>query len=228
MRLNGWTMESGQIKLLHIYGRMLLEGNRLKNLTSITEEREVWRKHFLDSLLLFFAVEVSPGAQVVDVGSGAGLPGIVLKIYRQDLQVTLVEASRKKAEFAKRVIGILGLKGIVSLWARAEDLGRRSDFREKFEVAVSRGVAAMSVLLEYCLPLVKVGGKVVAYKGPRADEEVKEAGRALQILGGEIETVWSGRLPEGGEERRLVVIRKVAPTDTKWPRRPGVPEKRPL
>jgi 16S rRNA (guanine527-N7)-methyltransferase len=224
----GWKMDPEQVELLYRYGQRLLETNKEINLTSVVEEREVWRKHFLDSLLLFFALEVPPGARVVDVGSGGGLPGIVLKIYRRDLEVTLVESSRKKTDFLTRVIVDLGLEGLNCVWARAEELGRRDNFREGFDIAVSRGVAALTVLLEYCLPLLKVGGRMVAYKGLRAEEELDQARQALRLLGGQVERIWSGRLPGKGEERRLVVVRKVVPTGPAWPRRPGMPEKRPL
>lgn len=225
---HGWKINPDQVELLYRYGQRLLETNKEINLTSVVEEREVWRKHFLDSLFLFFALEVPPGAQVVDVGTGGGLPGIVLKIYRRDLEVTLVESARKKTVFLTKVIRDLGLEGINCLWARAEELGRRDNFRESFDIAVSRGVAAIAVLLEYCLPLLKVGGRMVAYKGPRVEEELDQARRALRLLGGQVERIWAGRLPEKGEERRLVVIRKVVSTAPAWPRRPGIPEKRPL
>ncbi|MGI9952442.1 16S rRNA (guanine(527)-N(7))-methyltransferase RsmG [Moorellaceae bacterium AZ2] len=224
----GWKLDPRQLRLLGEYGRLLLEKNREINLTSVVEEQEVWRKHFLDSLLLFLALEVPLSTRVVDVGSGGGLPGVVLKIYRPDLEVTLVESIKKKAEFLTGVIGELGLAGIRCVWARAEELGRQGEFRESFDLATSRAVAELAVVLEYCLPLVKVGGKVVAYKGRKAEEELVRARRALEVLGAEVEKVWCSRLPAGGEERRLVVIRKRVSTDSRWPRRPGVPEKRPL
>ncbi|GFN23103.1 16S rRNA (guanine(527)-N(7))-methyltransferase RsmG [Thermanaeromonas sp. C210] len=224
----GWKLSGRQLQLLSAYARLLLKRNRELNLTAVTEEQEVWRKHFLDSLLLFVALEVPPGARVVDVGSGGGLPGMVLKIYRPDLEVTLVEGTRKKAEFLSAAIRELGLEGIRCVWARAEVVGRQEEFRERFDLATARAVADLAVVLEYCVPLVRVGGRVVAYKGPRADEEIEGAARALAMLGAEVERVWQGRLPGGGEERRLVVVVKRAGTDPRWPRRPGIPEKRPL
>ncbi|HBT48153.1 MAG TPA: 16S rRNA (guanine(527)-N(7))-methyltransferase RsmG [Peptococcaceae bacterium] len=224
----GWKLEGRKLRLLSAFGRLLLERNRELNLTAVKEEGELWRKHFLDSLLLFAAVKVSRGARVVDVGSGGGLPGMVLKIYRPDLQVTLVEGTRKKAEFLSWAVRELGLEGIRCVWARAEEIGRHQQFREGFDLATARAVAELAVVLEFCLPLVKVGGRVVAYKGPRAEEEILRAGRALVLLGGEVERVWRGRLPWGGEERRLVVVVKRAGTDPRYPRRPGIPEKRPL
>ncbi|SMC00189.1 16S rRNA (guanine527-N7)-methyltransferase [Thermanaeromonas toyohensis ToBE] len=224
----GLPVEASQAELLYRYGRMLKEAGESLNLSAIREEKEIWRKHFLDSLLLFFALDVPKGARVVDIGTGAGLPGLVVKIYRPDLSVTLVDSKHKKLAFVQRVLGELGLQDVICKVARAEELGQKENWRASFDLALVRAVAELRVLVEYGLPLLKLGGKLVAYKGPRAEEEVEEARRALSLVGGEVEGIWRGRLPGVGEERKIVIIRKTIPTSPAWPRRAGIPSKRPL
>ncbi|MCG0277063.1 MAG: 16S rRNA (guanine(527)-N(7))-methyltransferase RsmG [Thermanaeromonas sp.] len=224
----GLTLEEERALLLYRYGKMLKEAGSRFNVTGVKEEKEIWRKHFLDSLLLFFAVEVPPGARVVDIGTGAGIPGLVIKIYRPDLEVSLVDSNRKRLGFVQGVVKELGLEDVECVVARVEELGRRKGWRECFDLALARAVAELRVLVEYGLPLLKMGGRLAAYKGPRAEEEVERAGRALDTIGGTVEKMWRGRLPDGGEERRIVVIRKVAATSSEWPRRVGIPAKRPL
>ncbi|WP_338833660.1 Ribosomal RNA small subunit methyltransferase G [Moorella humiferrea] len=217
-----------QVETIKSYIDMLLETNREMNLTAINEEGEIWRKHVIDSLLVFCAAEISSGARVIDVGSGAGIPGIILKIYRPDLNLTLLEAQRKKIIFQEEAVAKLGLKNIKCLWSRAEEAGRLEEHREKYDVAVARAVAPLNILVEYCLPLVKVGGLMIAYKGPSVDEELKAAEKAIAILGGGQPEVWRGHLPGGEEERRLIKIKKSTKTPTNYPRRAGVPARKPL
>lgn len=224
----GLPLEETKAGLLYCYGRMLKEASSIFSFTAIREEREIWRKHFLDSLLLFFALDIPEGARVIDMGTGAGLPGLVVKIYRPDLEVALVDSNHKKLAFVQRVVGELGLRDVECKAARVEELARRGNWRESFDLALARAVAELRVLVEYGLPFVKLGGKLVAYKGAQAEEEIERARRALDLVGGEVEDVWKGQLPEGGEERRIVIIRKTLPTSPQWPRRVGIPSKRPL
>lgn len=224
----GLPLEETKADLLYRYGRMLKEAGSSFNLTAIREEKEIWRKHFLDSLLLFFALEVPRGARVIDIGTGAGLPGLVVKIYRPDLAVTLVDSNHKKLAFVRRVLEELGLQKVECKVARVEELARKGNWRESFDLALARAVAELRVLVEYGLPLLRLGGKLVAYKGAQAEEEVEKARRALDLVGGEVESIWKGQLPGAGEERKIVIIRKTLPTSPQWPRRVGIPSKRPL
>ncbi|MDN5346576.1 MAG: rRNA (guanine527-N7)-methyltransferase [Clostridia bacterium] len=208
--------------------KLLREGVEL-GVTSVKERLDIWRKHILDSLLLFKVWQVPFGSRLIDVGSGGGLPGIALKIYRQDLEVTLLESQRRRVAFMEGTLRDLSLKGISCLWGRAEDMGRRPGLRESYDLVVARAVATLSVLAEYCLPFARLGGKFVAYKGPNVEEEVKLAGKAIRVLGGELAGVWQGQLPGGkGEMRSLVIVHKVNPTPAKYPRRAGLPAKRSL
>ncbi|MGI9860643.1 16S rRNA (guanine(527)-N(7))-methyltransferase RsmG [Moorella naiadis] len=224
----GINLQREQVARLEDYIRLLQGYNQKVKLTAITAEEEIWRKHVLDSLLIFLALEIPAGARVVDVGTGAGIPGLLLKIYRPDLQVFLVESQHKKITFLEEVIAKLGLRGITYRWSRAEELGRQAGYRESFDLAVARALAGMNTLVEYCLPLIRLGGSMVAYKGPGGAAELKNATRAISILGGRIEKIWRGRLPGGGEERMLITIIKENPTPALYPRRPGMPAKRPL
>jgi len=223
----GLSLSSGQVELLNRYAQLIDLYSRRFNLTRISGE-EIWRKHFLDSLLLFKALEPPLSVKVVDVGSGAGLPGVVLKIYRPDLKITLLESQRKRFLFLVQVIKELGLEGVIPLWGRAEEVGQKRGHRESYYLAVARAVAPLNVLAEYCLPLVELGGIMVAYKGPKGEEEIQEAARAVEILGGGKPEVYRDTLPRGGEERLLILVPKVKPTPPPYPRRPGIPEKRPL
>ena len=204
---------------------LLLEYNERYNLTAITEKKEIFYKHFLDSSVsesLFFE-----GANVVEVGSGAGFPSLVLKILREDLRFTLIESVGKKCEFLRAAVDNLGFTGVHILNIRAEDAGKDKRYREKFDFCVARAVARMNSLSEYCLPLVKVGGKLIAYKS--GDEaELKEAERAYQLLGGRSEQPVFYELPEGYGKRSLAIVEKVKSTPARYPRGNGQERKRPL
>jgi 16S rRNA (guanine527-N7)-methyltransferase len=208
--------------------RLLLETNKSLNLTSIVEEREVAIKHFLDSLTCFSAVSFDDGMTLMDIGAGAGFPGIPLKICRPGLLVTLVESLEKRVSFLKKAVAELCLQDVEALHARAEDIGRDSRHREKYNRVTARAVAPLGILAEYCLPVVKEGGYFIAMKGPRLEDELAAAGKAIEILGGEVEKVINLRLPLAGDERSLVLIRKKKPTPDKYPRRAGMPQKKPL
>lgn len=207
------------------YGELLLAWNEKMNLTAITEPQEVIIKHFVDSLVL---VKMIHQGRLADVGTGAGFPGIPLKIMNPELDVVLVDSLAKRLEFLNVVIQKLQLTDIVTVHSRAEDAGRDPRFREKFDCVTARAVARLPVLLELCLPLVKKGGECLLAKGPQAFEEIKEAEKALELLGGSLSGVKSFNLAEGAEHRTVVVVKKVAGTPAQYPRRAGTPEKKPL
>ncbi|GEA14457.1 MAG: rRNA (guanine527-N7)-methyltransferase [Moorella sp. (in: firmicutes)] len=217
-----------QAAAIKAYIDLLVESNQQMNLTAIVEEEEIWRKHILDSLLIFCALAIPTGARVIDVGTGAGIPGFILKIYRPDLQLTLLEAQQKKVKFLEKVVNKLELKGVECLWSRAEEVGQNKNYREKYNLAVARAVAPLNTLAEYCLPLVKVEGFMVAYKGPAGEQELKAAAGAINLLGGGATKIWQRKLPGGEEKRLLVIIKKEKVTPPAYPRRPGLPAKRPL
>ena len=208
-----------------IFAKLLSEYNQKYNLTAIRDEKEVYIKHFLDSILPenYF----TNGAKVVEIGSGGGFPSIPLKIVRNDLKFTLIESTGKKCDFLNTAVDKLGFENVEVLNIRAEDGGRSEKLREKFDFAVARAVARLNTLCEYCLPFVKVGGKFIAYKGC-AEEEIEESKNAVKILGGELETVENYFLPEDGGKRTLVIIKKVKPTPEKYPRGRGLERKKPL
>ncbi|MDE7264664.1 MAG: 16S rRNA (guanine(527)-N(7))-methyltransferase RsmG [Clostridia bacterium] len=207
------------------FERLLLEYNKKCNLTSITDEKEVFIKHFLDSVSgeSFFPQK----AEVVEIGSGGGFPSIPLKIVRDDLSFTLIESTGKKCTFLNETVEKLGLNCVQVKNIRAEDGAKDKNLREKFDVACARAVARLNVLCEYCLPYVKVGGYFIAYKG-EASEEIKEAENAVKVLGGKIEEVLSFDLPEGGGIRNIIKIKKIKPTPPGYPRGQGRERKNPL
>ncbi|MDD5382331.1 MAG: 16S rRNA (guanine(527)-N(7))-methyltransferase RsmG [Candidatus Margulisbacteria bacterium] len=206
-------------KLFDLYLKELIAWNQKFNLTSITDPEEIRKKHFADSLLLLRTVQLT-NQSVIDVGAGAGFPGIPLKIACPGIKLTLLEATRKKAEFLKHVIDVLGLKDAEAVWERAEDYAKEK--REAFDLAVARAVAGLNTLCEYCLPLVKVGGYFVAYKEEKVETEVSAAARAIELLGGKLKEII--KYPR----RSLVLIEKVKPTLPEHPRRAGMAKKRPL
>lgn len=210
------------------FERLLLGANQEFNLTRITEHQEVLVKHFLDSLTCLLALDFPVGARVVDVGSGGGFPGIPLTISRADLRMTLIEASQKKAVFLEATTRRLGLDGVEVVGARAEDVARQARYREAFDVAVARAVGHLATLAEVCLPLVRVGGWFVAMKGPEGETEADEAALALTAVGGRMAKAVKVSLPGGGGARTLVVVAKEAGTPEKYPRKAGIPQKRPL
>ena len=212
-------------KKLEIFKNLLIEHNKLYNLTAICDDEGIYVKHFCDSILpeKFFP----QGASVVEVGSGAGFPSVPLKIVRDDLSFTLIESTGKKCAFLNTVVDNLSLNGVKVLNIRAEDGGRMQNLRQKFDVCTARAVAALNTLCEYCLPFVKVGGRFIAYKGDCADELEKSRG-AIKILGGEIERIENYELPCNGGKRTVVIIKKVGATPLKYPRGRGLERKKPL
>ena len=214
-----------EISKLNAFGDNLRAVNEVMNLTTVTEEREMWIKHFLDSIL---GAELFPScAKCLEVGSGGGFPSLPLKIFRDDLSFTLVESTGKKCEYLKDACKKLELKGVEVVSARAEELSRDGKYRESYDAVTARAVARLNTLCEYCLPFVKVGGIFIAYKGD-AKEELKEASNAIKILGGKIKAVKEYELPDGSGSRNIIVIEKVSSTPSKYPRGNGKERKKPL
>lgn len=221
-------LPDGALELLNRYYEMLIDTNRVMNLTTITEYSEVVIKHFADSAAIGCITDMNGNIDVIDVGTGAGFPGIVLKIVYPQLSVVLLDSLNKRVNFLKNVITELGLTDISAIHGRAEDIARNKDYREKFDLCVSRAVANMSSLSEYCLPFVKVGGKFIPYKADGCDEEVKTASKAVNTLGGKIRKIESYVIPDTDICRKFVVIDKLRNTSAKYPRKAGLPTKEPL
>lgn len=205
---------------------LLIEQNKTMNLTAITDPDEVVIKHFADSISLFKAVNPDNGAKILDLGTGAGFPGIPLLITRPDLNLTMVDSTAKKLRYVAQTVETLGLEA-ETLHARAEEAGKDPEYREQYDIVCSRAVAALNVLSEYCLPFVKVGGVFVAMKSAKAEEEIADAKKALGILGGKIIDKITFTLSDGGE-RTLIVIKKISQTSPKYPRVSAQIAKKPL
>lgn len=229
-RLSVWNvaLNDKQSKQFEKFYEILLEWNKVMNLTGITEYQEVVEKHFLDSLSIVTIMDMNQIEHVIDVGTGAGFPGIPLKIAFPDLNIVLLDSLNKRIKFLDHVIEELKLKGIRAIHGRAEDYARESDYREKFEVCVSRAVANLASLSEYCLPYVKVGGSFVSYKSGDIENEISESERAIKILGGKVDQVEKFKLPGTEIQRSFVIIKKTKNTQNKYPRKAGTPTKEPL
>lgn len=224
----GVTLTDKQIEQFEKYYELLVEWNKVMNLTGITEFDEVMQKHFVDSAAAAKYVEMEKVNSLIDVGTGAGFPGIPLKIVYPHIQVTLLDSLNKRIKFLEEVVDNLGLIGIETVHGRAEDAAKKAEYREQFDLSVSRAVANLASLTEYCLPFVKVGGKFVSYKSVSVDEEITQSKKAVYVLGGEIEKVEKFNLPESDMERALVIIEKKRSTPKKYPRKAGMPTKEPL
>lgn len=214
------TLTENQYEQFQKYFELLAEWNEKMNLTAITDESGVALKHFADSLSLLNFVDIPQNSSLADVGTGAGFPGVVLKIARPDIKLTLIDSLNKRLVFLNEVCSQLGIDAEL-IHSRAEDGARDEKLRESFDFAVSRAVARMNVLSEYCLPYVKVGGAFCAMKGAQANEEFKESLNAINTLGGKIENKYFFELPENGGERAIAVVRKVRNTPQKYPRQSG-------
>lgn len=221
-------IEKEMVLQLIKYKDILLEWNKKMNLTAIEEPKEIVIKHFLDSLTCLMTKQLTSQGSLIDVGTGAGFPGIPLKVLLPDLKLTLLDALNKRINFLKEVSDQLNLHNITFLHGRAEDYGQNKEHREQYDFAVARAVASMNVLAEYCLPFVKIGGYFICQKGPQLSAELTEAKRALSVLGGNVVDEMTIPLPFSDIKHRIVVIEKVRQTPTKYPRKAGKPSKEPI
>jgi len=216
-----------EINIFKHYYKMLMEWNEKINLTAIVDEREVVVKHFIDSVSV---LPFLPGnaKSLIDVGTGAGFPGIPIKIVKSDIDVTLLDSLEKRVRFLNTVISETGLAGINAVHARAEEFGQDDEYRECYDIGIARAVSALPVLCEYVMPFVRVGGYFIAMKGSNIKEEISEGEKAVTVLGGEIEDIKSFLLPFDNIERNVILIKKLRHTPTKYPRKSGKPSKSPI
>ncbi|MFC4077235.1 16S rRNA (guanine(527)-N(7))-methyltransferase RsmG [Salinithrix halophila] len=224
----GVELSGAQLDQFHRYYRRLVEINQQMNLTAITEEKEVFAKHFYDSLTLAHYLPFHELKSLIDVGTGAGFPGLALKIAFPDIRLALLDSLNKRVVFLRELAEELDLAGVETIHGRAEETARLSEYRERFDLATARAVAKLNVLAEYCLPFVRVGGCFAAMKGPGLREEMKEGKRAVEKLGGQEIEERSLSLPEGMGERHLILIEKKVSTPKAYPRKPGTPLRKPI
>ena len=215
-----------QLEQFFAYMNLLIEWNEKMNLTAIVEPNEIILKHFIDSITIL--KEIDNNSKIIDVGTGAGFPGVPLSIMNPTLKITLADSLNKRLIFLQEVVNQLGLKNIEIIHARAEELGKNKKYRENFDVATSRAVANLSTLSEYLIPLVKVGGKIISMKAGGAQEEIEAAKKAIKILGGKIEGIEEFKLPQTEIERTIILIKKEEHPPNKYPRKAGVPSKEPI
>mgnify|MGYP003380260213 FL=1 len=215
-----------QIEKFYKYMNLLIEWNEKINLTAITEPKEIIIKHFIDSLTVL--KDIKGKNTLVDVGTGAGFPGIPLKIMDEEIKITLLDSLNKRINFLNEVINQLDLKNIETIHSRVEEAGKNKKYRESFDISTARAVANLATLSEYMLPLVKVGGKSICMKGSEVSEELKNSKKAISILGGEIESIDNFKLPKSDMMRNIVIIKKVKNTPSKYPRKAGTPSKEPI
>ena len=208
------------------YMKLLLEWNEKINLTAITEQNDIILKHFIDSITINKYIEQSNS--IIDIGTGAGFPGIPLKIMNQNKKITLVDSLNKRINFLNEVCSKIKLKNTKAIHSRAEEFGQDNNYRESYDIAISRAVSNLTVLAEYLLPLVKVGGKIICMKGPDIEEELKQAKSAIDILGGKFERCDNFCLPKSDISRNIIIINKIKETPKKYPRKAGTPVKTPL
>ena len=226
----GFKLSSKQKEQFATYYNKLIEFNKKVNLTRITDKNEVYLKHFFDSItpLLEFSDLFKGEKSLCDVGAGAGFPSLPIKILCPDLSITIVDSLGKRLKFLDELINDLSLDKVTLVHSRAEDAGQNKNLREKFDLVTGRAVARMSVLSEYCLPLAKVDGYLVALKGPKAQDELADAKNAIEVLGGSVKEVKELMLPDTDDERTLIVVKKVKATPKKYPRQAGTPSRKPL
>lgn len=224
----GIKQDQNQLERFHKFYQLLIEWNKVMNLTGITEYEDVVEKHFVDSLSIIKAIDLSRIHTVIDVGTGAGFPGIPLKIAFPHLRVVLLDSLNKRIKFLDEVISQLELTEIRTIHGRAEEYARKEEYREQFDLCVSRAVANLSTLSEYCLPYIQVGGIFIPYKSGEIDDEVEQSKKAVRILGGNIKDVMKFELPGTDIHRSFVLIHKEQHTQKKYPRKAGIPAKEPL
>ena len=224
----GITLTDKQKQQFDKFYELLVEWNKVMNLTGITEYEEVNEKHFVDSLSIVKAIDIEKVNTVIDIGTGAGFPGMPLKIVFPHLNVVLLDSLNKRINFLNVVIAELGLADIKTIHGRAEDYAKQTEYREKFDLCVSRAVANLSTLSEYCLPYVNIGGMFISYKSGEIDEEMEKSKKAVQILGGNLENTVKFQLPGTEIGRSFVKIKKIKNTAKKYPRKAGLPAKEPI
>ena len=217
-----------QLAQFYSFYQLLLEWNGRMNLTAITDERDVIYKHFIDSIAVLKYVEFKENSAVIDVGCGAGFPGIPLKIMQPEIKHTLMDSVNKKLDFVREAASVLGLSDVSCIHGRAEDLGRDKELRNSFDFCVSRAVSELAVLTELCLPFIKKQSLFISYKGGSPEEELNKAEFAIKELGGKLEKVEKFVLPETDMERSFILIRSVEQTPQKYPRKAGIPKKNPV
>ncbi len=226
LKVLGIVLSNEQIKNFYDFMNLLIEKNKVMNLTGITDPKEVVLKHFIDSLTVL--KYINKDDKMIDVGTGAGFPGMPLKIAENSLVITLLDSLNKRINFLNEVIEKVDLDKIKTIHGRAEELGQNKEYREMFDIATSRAVAPLNILLEYMLPFVKVGGKCICMKGSNCDEEIENAKNAIKIFGGEIEKIEKFNLPNSDNNRTILLIKKVKKTGRQYPRKAGIPTKSPL
>ena len=224
----GISLNEEQKQQFIAFYEYLVEKNKVMNLTGITEFQEVLVKHFLDSLACVKAVDMKKVTTVMDIGTGAGFPGVPLKIAFPHLEACLLDSLKKRVNFLEETFALLKLQNIIAIHGRAEEFAKNKSYRETYDLCVSRAVSNLATLSEYCLPYVKGGGKFISYKSGTVQEEAEQAEKAVRILGGKIQDVVYFNLPDSEIQRSLVVIEKIKPTPGKYPRKAGTPLKEPL
>lgn len=224
----GLNLTEDQISAFNKYYELLYEWNKKINLTAITEPKDVAIKHMVDSLSCFKADLFKENTSLIDVGTGAGFPGLPLKIFYPSLKLTLLDSLNKRVKFLQLVVDELRLKDVEVIHARSEEAARNKKYREKFDLATARAVARLPIICEYCLPFVKDGGTFIALKGRQYEEEATQAQKAIKVLGGEISDIMPVKLPEIDDKRAVIYIRKVKSTPKTYPRKAGTPERNPI
>ncbi len=224
----GFDVEDKEIDKFLDLKEILLEWNEKINLTTITQKEEIFIKHYFDSVACLMDGYIKEGMKVIDVGTGAGFPGIPLKILRKDIKLTLLDSLNKRINYLEDALSRLNIKNVELVHARAEEGGANIKYREKFDIVLSRAVAPMNILAEYCLPYVNVGGFFLCQKGPNCEEELKAAENAMVLLGGQLKEVKLYKLPYSDITHSIIIIQKVKNTPTKYPRKPGKPSSDPI
>lgn len=222
------VLDDKQLEQFEKYYHLLVERNKVMNLTSIIQEDQVIEKHFIDSLTVVRVMDMTSCKKIIDIGTGAGFPGIPLKIAFPDLYFTLLDSLNKRIKFLDEVVIELGLNNIENIHGRAEEYARKREFRESYDLAVSRAVANLSTLSEYCIPFIKTGGYFISYKSKKGLEEIKSSDSCMDLLGCKIDEIDSFHLGEDENERLLIKIKKEKSTHKKYPRKAGIPSKDPL